>query len=104
MLGLLHLLKLAAPFGPVRGAEQLGGLVLGLVDGAGQVPATDAELDRDQAVALFAVDRRGALADEVPVRIGPAPVVERRHQVAEAAAGGGGDVVDVGVVYAPPHR
>jgi len=45
--GLLHLLKLAAPFRPVRGPEELARFPLGLGYRAGQVAAADAEFDRD---------------------------------------------------------
>ena len=67
MLGLLHLLELAAPFGAVGAVEQVGRLLLGLGDGAGQIAAAHAELDGDQALALLAVNRRGARPQELAV-------------------------------------
>ena len=59
-LGHLNLAELAAPLGAVGGLEQVGGLLLGLGHGAGQVAAAHAELGRDEAVALLAEDDRHA--------------------------------------------
>ena len=60
--GLLHLLELAAPDGTVRRLEQILGLLLRFGNRAGQVAAADAELDRDQAVALLAASIRAGHA------------------------------------------
>ncbi len=57
-VGLLHLLEFAAPDRPVGDLEEVLGLCLGLVHGAAQVAAADAELDGDQPLALLAVDGR----------------------------------------------
>ncbi len=65
MFGFLHFLELAAPFGAVGGLEQRRPIFLGLGHGAGQIAIADAELHGDQAVALFAVNGRGAGADEI---------------------------------------
>ena len=86
MLGLLHLLELAAPHGPVRGIEELLGPLLGFGHGAGQVAVADAELEGDQPFALLAINRRSA----VPLDIGPrdrASRCRRRATPGRAAAG-----------------
>ena len=70
MLGLLHFLKFAAPFGMVGSMEQMGGLLLRLGDASGQIAAAHAELDGDEALALLAVNRRGAGTQELAVRVG----------------------------------
>ena len=57
--------------------------VLGLGDGAAQVAAADAELDRDQAFALLAVDGRGAGALELAVGVRRAVLAHRGDQVAQ---------------------
>src|SRR5438874_6722832 len=84
LIGFLHFLELAAPFGAIRSLEQIGGLGLGLSNGATEISAAHAELHRDQPVALLAVDRRGARADKRSLGIGHALLVEGRYQVAEA--------------------
>ena len=63
-------------------------MLLGLGHGAGQIATADAELDGDQTVALFAVNGRGARADELALGVWLALVVERRDQIAQAAARG----------------
>ena len=57
--------------------------LLCFLDRAGQVAASDAEFDGDQALALLAVNRRGAGSDEVTLGIGPALFVVRRDEVAQ---------------------
>ena len=78
LLGLLHFLELAAPDRVVRGLEELRCAVLGLCHGAGQVAAADAELDRDQPLSLFAIDRRRAGPHELAVGVGRAVVADGR--------------------------
>src|SRR5438132_6303741 len=94
-LGLFHLLKLAAPFGAVGRFEQRRGLFLRLGHGAGQVAAAHTELNRDETVALLAVNRGRALADVTSFGIRAAAAVERRYQVAQPAPWRGGDVIHV---------
>ncbi len=65
MLGLLHLLELAAPYGAIRGLQQRGRFLLRLGHGGGQVSPAHAEFDGDQAITLFARDDRRARPQEL---------------------------------------
>ncbi len=65
-----HLLEFAAPFGAITERNQvLLTCALRIADRAGQVAVANAELDGHQARALFAGDRRSAVADELALGI-----------------------------------
>src|SRR5262249_33174897 len=57
--------------------------LLDLGDGAGEIPALDAELDGDKAFAVFARDERAAGPNELAARIGPAVLANGGNQIAE---------------------
>ena len=88
------------------------GLLLRLGNGAGQVAAADAELDRDQASRLFPIDHRGAGPFEIAAEVhgaiiafGADHVAEPQVRgVAERIGGGGQGAADGGRGLAGPGR
>ena len=82
-LGILHFLELAGPDGAIRGLEQVLRLLPRLIDRTGQVAAANAELHRDQAFCLFAVDHRGAGLLELAVGVNGPILADGAHQVAQ---------------------
>src|SRR5260370_37835367 len=64
-LGILHLLELATPDRAVRRLEAVFGSFLSLGHGTAQVSTANTKLDRDQALALLAVDTGSAVALEL---------------------------------------
>ena len=48
------------------------------------------------AIALLTIYRAGARADEMPVGIGPACLVNRRHKISQVAKRGVVQIIDIG--------
>src|SRR5215472_4115929 len=86
VLCLLHFLKLAAPFGPIRRLNEGRDFGLGRGNSTGQISSSNSEFDGNQPTTLLAVDGRGAGTNEAAGSIVDATGTHGRHEIAKTAA------------------
>src|SRR5205823_3987610 len=82
--GLFHLLEFPTPLRSIGGVQKWLDKVFRLGHGAGQVAAAYAELDSNEPLSLFAINRGGPGPNELACFIGLAVPSQRSNQVAQA--------------------